>query len=285
MAAGIVRECRFTGTPTLVNSSSLVLPGATNITVAAGDVLRFRSLGSGNWVMVGGSTPYGYLPLAGGTLTGNLNVTSANIQLNGGQLISNTTTPGDRYHYVYTNGLARWRFGGTSDAEAGSNAGTNFALTSFNDAGTFLASVMAANRATGVCAFSARPTFNGNAAWDVGNLPTPLDKTAGGTVSGQTTFTGGLSASGRSTSIGNVNLGGQSYATINWAGGTFYVGTNFSNGGAEVDFFNAFSSGAGFNFYKSNGSAFSLLSSLNSSGVWSATDFQSTSDARLKSDI
>jgi len=52
-AAGVERTVRFTGTLTLTyNATSLILPTAANITTAAGDVARFRSLGSGNWVCV-----------------------------------------------------------------------------------------------------------------------------------------------------------------------------------------------------------------------------------------
>lgn len=41
---------RFTGALTLThNATSLQLPGSANITTAAGDVGKFRSLGSGNW--------------------------------------------------------------------------------------------------------------------------------------------------------------------------------------------------------------------------------------------
>lgn len=49
-AAGIVRLVRFTGALILThNATSLQLPGAANITTAAGDVGQFESLGSGNW--------------------------------------------------------------------------------------------------------------------------------------------------------------------------------------------------------------------------------------------
>lgn len=48
--AGIVRLVRFTGALILThNATSLQLPGAANITTAAGDVGQFESLGSGNW--------------------------------------------------------------------------------------------------------------------------------------------------------------------------------------------------------------------------------------------
>lgn len=51
--AGTVRTLRFTEALTLThNATSLILPGATNITTAAGDAAEFISLGSGNWVCV-----------------------------------------------------------------------------------------------------------------------------------------------------------------------------------------------------------------------------------------
>ena len=50
-SAGVERVARFTGALTLThNATSLILPGAANIATAAGDVARFRSLGSGNWL-------------------------------------------------------------------------------------------------------------------------------------------------------------------------------------------------------------------------------------------
>ncbi len=61
--AGIWRFVRFTGTPTLThNGTSLILPGAANITVAAGDTACFMSLGSGNWQCLF------YTEIAGGTV-------------------------------------------------------------------------------------------------------------------------------------------------------------------------------------------------------------------------
>lgn len=52
--AGIVRTLHFSGALTIThNSTSLILPGSSNISTAAGDVAMFRSLGSGNWRCVG----------------------------------------------------------------------------------------------------------------------------------------------------------------------------------------------------------------------------------------
>jgi hypothetical protein len=50
VAAGTLRIVEFTGALTLThNATSLILPGSTNITTAAGDVAFMLSLGSGNW--------------------------------------------------------------------------------------------------------------------------------------------------------------------------------------------------------------------------------------------
>lgn len=49
--AGVQRIVKFTSTPTIThNGTSLILPGAANITAAANDAACFISLGSGNWI-------------------------------------------------------------------------------------------------------------------------------------------------------------------------------------------------------------------------------------------
>lgn len=90
-AAGIWRFVRFTGTPTLThNGTSLILPGAANITVAAGDTAMFMSLGSGNWQCLF------YTEIAGGTV-GTLPVsqggTGATTFTSGGVLVGAGTSP------------------------------------------------------------------------------------------------------------------------------------------------------------------------------------------------
>lgn len=53
VAAGAQRVLVFAGALTLThNATSLILPGAANITTAAGDIAIMRSLGSGNWKCV-----------------------------------------------------------------------------------------------------------------------------------------------------------------------------------------------------------------------------------------
>lgn len=115
--AGTEREVTFTGALTLThNSISLVLPGAANITTAAGDNARFRSLGSGNWrcmeynkadgtAVVGGS---GASLSANQTFTGvNTFNNAAGITLtnSGGGLIKTYYTASGPYEWdIWNNG-------------------------------------------------------------------------------------------------------------------------------------------------------------------------------------
>lgn len=70
VAAGTLRTAYFSGALTLThNGTSLILPGAANITTAANDRLTALSLGSGNWVVTGYTKADG-TPLAVGA---NLN--------------------------------------------------------------------------------------------------------------------------------------------------------------------------------------------------------------------
>ena len=77
---GITRWVSFAGALTLThNAASLALPGAANITTAAGDTALFKSLGGGNWKCMSYQPAAGYLaaaaasaylPKAGGTMAG-----------------------------------------------------------------------------------------------------------------------------------------------------------------------------------------------------------------------
>lgn len=60
IGSGVCKLVRFAAALTLTyNGTSLILPGAANITTAAGDVAEFRSLGSGNWVCTSYQTQAG----------------------------------------------------------------------------------------------------------------------------------------------------------------------------------------------------------------------------------
>lgn len=78
IAASAVRRLIFAGALTLTyNATSLILPTAANITTAAGDVVEFVSLGSGNWRCINYERASGQAlsgsSFTGGTLTSALN--------------------------------------------------------------------------------------------------------------------------------------------------------------------------------------------------------------------
>lgn len=107
-----------------------------------------------------------YAALAGAAFTGNLSITKATPAL-----ALNHTSVTDRTIEGQTNGTVRWRMKlGESTAEGGSNAGSNFSLASYNDAGTLIETVMSIVRSTGVMTLSDRPVFGANTPWDSGNL-------------------------------------------------------------------------------------------------------------------
>lgn len=53
IAAGAERTLVFTGAPTIVNSANIILPGATNLAVSAGDAVKLVSEGSNVWRCIG----------------------------------------------------------------------------------------------------------------------------------------------------------------------------------------------------------------------------------------
>lgn len=69
--SGVERVLIFAGILTLTHhATSLILPGAANITTAAGDVATMRSLGSGNWKCVGYQSSAGILQNASQSAAG-----------------------------------------------------------------------------------------------------------------------------------------------------------------------------------------------------------------------
>lgn len=71
VAAGILKTLIFEGILTFThNGTSLILPGAANITTAAGDAALMLSLGSGNWRCIGYSRSNGFPVSFGAVLSG-----------------------------------------------------------------------------------------------------------------------------------------------------------------------------------------------------------------------
>lgn len=110
VTSGFWRRLRFAGILTLThNGTSLILPGAANITTAAGDTCDVVSLGSGNWICTQYTRVTGIM-LLGSTGSGNIvrattpTITNPNVvgtstnddasALNIGEVISSTVAVG-----------------------------------------------------------------------------------------------------------------------------------------------------------------------------------------------
>lgn len=78
-----------------------------------------------------------------------------------GNKIVNGAVATTRYVEYQTGGVARFRLKTDDAAEAGSNAGSDFAVERFADDGTSLGNVVKVTRSTGVSNYTARPTWNG----------------------------------------------------------------------------------------------------------------------------
>ncbi len=155
----------------------------------------------------------GYLPISGGTLSGNLSISPpsgyATIELN---KPAGTTGNGSQIGGTTANAL-RWLVQmGTPEAESGTNAGSNFGIFRYDDLGNYLGSPLGINRATG-------------------NVSIAQNLTAG-----SLTVNGALSSAGGATVGGTLNVPGSRIVSsgannnpaiaiwntsVGWAGGWF----------------------------------------------------------------
>jgi hypothetical protein len=131
--------------------------------VSRNEYLRLREqvsriTGGGHVVWHDGNlNPADYLPLSGGTLTDSLNISKE--------------AGSARYLRIKTGDLNRWAMGAAAVAETGGNAGADFYINRYNDAGGFLGSAMIISRATGQPTFAATPYVGSSQMLTIDNLP------------------------------------------------------------------------------------------------------------------
>jgi Cu/Ag efflux protein CusF len=168
MAAGVEITAVFAASLTLThNGTSLILPGAANITTAANDTAIFRSLGSGNWICIS------YQKADGTSVVGSLNTdqlakawvnfagsTSANVT--GTYSGTGTTTTFN----VTGHGMKVGHRGYADFTSGGGNDGV-FEVTSVTNANTFVATMSAFANTSGNVTLNRRAI---NSSYNVSNV-------------------------------------------------------------------------------------------------------------------
>lgn len=150
-------------TTAYVKAQGYLTPPA-NLTTQVTGVLPVANGGSG--ATTGAVGPY--LPLvagSGNSVTGNLYMVPGS----GSALFimrkSGSGQANDIYGKSATDAANRWALSlGNTDAEAGAGSGSNFAVSRFNDAGTFVDFPLSISRATGKTTFSTPPDITGGAS-------------------------------------------------------------------------------------------------------------------------
>lgn len=219
--AGTRRIVNFRGILTLTyNATSVILPGAVNITTAAGDTATFISLGSGNWVCVqyqraSGNRVVIQRFLAGGTYTPTPGTVRALMECWGGggagggaALSSGSATGGGGGSGSYSRLLATIATIGTSQTVtigAGGTPGSAGAVAGGNGGDTSVGSLCIGKGGTG----GAGAAANSLALGGVGGV-------AG---TGDETWLGNNGSNGYGGSITTVNIpGGRGAASVGLGG-------------------------------------------------------------------
>lgn len=144
------------------------------------------------------------VPLAGGSMTGNLSITETTATA---QLALSASAGQYRQLLFSTAGVPRWVLLTDNAAESGSNAGSNLALLGYSDAGAAITTPISINRATGVTTFGARPVFGAATPWDSANLtPGNYALLTGATFTGAVSIT--ETASTNALTITNTSAAG-----------------------------------------------------------------------------
>jgi hypothetical protein len=132
------------------------LPDVAQLQIGGGSLGQVPATdGNGNLSWVTPVTGGPFLPLSGGTVTGNLTVTGI-MTVNGPNSMVLNAAPGNQRAILgQSSGLTRWQLQlGDQTAEGAGNQGSNFSLSAYGLTGTFLGTWLSIARADGSTVFN-----------------------------------------------------------------------------------------------------------------------------------
>jgi hypothetical protein len=147
------------------------------------------------------------------TVGGTLTVSGTGTSTVSGNLLRDGAAGAVRGYYLSTGGLARWGIAANETAESGSNAGSNFQIFSFDDAGNILTRpIFSITRSTGASAFA-------------GSLTVSSTTASTSTSSGALVVSGGVGVAKRIYSGEGLNTEGDNSTHISFVrNGTVSIG-------------------------------------------------------------
>lgn len=218
----------FTGIPNGALTNSSVTIGSTNVALGATatTLAGLTSVTSTGFTGALTGAASSNVLKTGDTMSGPLTLSFVGSVLN----LDNSSGANGAFLVYKQGGLSRWTLYKDSTAESGSNAGSNFAVITYNDAGSYLSTPVTITRSTGLVTLSgglsvtgtiAGTTFSGSGA-SLTNIPNSGLTNSSITVTGGT----GLGVSGSPVSLGGT-------VTLSNTGVTSAVaGTNIAVSGA-----------------------------------------------------
>lgn len=209
-----------------VGALRLDAAGTQTFSISGTDRAQITATGI-NSTAIGATTPStgAFTTLAASGVTQITNATATNSQATGalivtggvgiggdlrfGQnLVQNAAAGTGRYHYWQTATSSRWTAGATGEAESSGNAGTNFSIARYSDAGAFVAHALYINRATGSADFpgginstNIGATTPSSGAFTTLSATTPMGVSSGGTGLASGTSGGILAFTGTTTLV------------------------------------------------------------------------------------
>ncbi|MEQ1615650.1 MAG: glycine-rich domain-containing protein [Hyphomicrobiaceae bacterium] len=206
--------------------------------------------------------------------TGNVGIGTATpadkLDVNGSMRIRGAAAT-DRSLIYSTLGLNRWALTENNVAEGGSDAGSNFVVTRYSDAGTAIGNALAISRATGAISTSGDMTIGG-AATATGGFYGSFNGTFTGTV------VGGVAVAGTNGQVQFNNAGSLGAdGAFHWDNSTKRLGIGTNGPTSPIDVVSGLitvrGASSGFNFGgRDGGAGFQWYANLGNASLWDNTN-------------